>query len=100
MPAPAPGILTGRAINPSTGAPIANFTVTTDTNQTITVVNSGDGSFVLNNVPAGVRTVTITAPSFMPMMVQVIVVSNEVSRLGNLVATPAVDAPPNPPPGF
>lgn len=95
------GGVTGRAMNASSGTPLVNFTARTDTNESVTVTGSRDGSFTIVGVATGNRTVTITAANFSGTTApERQVLAGAITDYGNINLTPAVTNPPSPPAGF
>ncbi len=71
------GWIHGRVTNQITGAPIAGATVAV-VGQNISTTTREDGTYELNTVPAGPRTLEVTAPGFNTRQVQVDVVPDQV----------------------
>lgn len=93
------GTVTGRVVNATTLAVIANFTATTDTGQTATVTNSVTGVFNIVNVTAGSRTVIVTAQNFTTTTTAArTVTANATTDYGTISLMPSGNNPPGGPP--
>jgi hypothetical protein len=73
-PPPPPGSIAGTVINSDGGSPISGATVTADTGESTFTL--ADGTYLLSNVPSGVRTVTVSASGYVTQQKETSVDSN------------------------
>ncbi len=86
VPSPNVGNITGTVRNASNNQPLANATVTSSG---ISATTASNGAYTLSNVPAGSRTVNVTATGFNSAQATVtVVIGQTVTRDFSLTATP------------
>lgn len=78
------GSVTGRVVDARTNSPVASAQVSAGTDSATT---SASGSFVLNNVPAGMQMISVNAQGYDPNSISISVQPNTTNDAGNVTLT-------------
>ena len=86
MPAPPPlppagGVISGKVVDYATAQGLDNVTINLDSNPLVSTHTDATGHFILNNVPSGEQSLTISLDSYQTVQVSANVVVNETSTL-------------------